>query len=199
MKKEKILKAYFDNSSRRVNGAERTNTIIIDLLNKYGCNVIQTTMGTDITYSENVGDKASVNIFLAKRNDNRVADVLVYEVSDMSVVNWYMIFEAIQNRKPVLALFRSNTLSKTEIQFLETVSEYIYPREYTEEDLDAIVREFIGSSKRKIPSSRFTVRLSEDLDELVEQLKNEYDCSSKNDTIIRILEEKKDNGYSRSS
>lgn len=198
MNKEKILKAYFDNSSRRANGTERINTIIIDLLNKYGCNVIQTTMGTDITYSDNVGDKASINIYLAKRNDNRVADILVYEVSEMSVINWYMIFEAIQNRKPVLILFRRKTLSQTEIQFLETVSEYIYPREYAEEDLDTIISEFIRSSKRKIPSSRFTVRLSDDLNSLVDQLKDEYECSSKNDTIIRILEEKKENGYSKS-
>ena len=63
-----------------------------------------------------------------------------------------------------------------------------------EKDIQKIVR-FIKKARRKKPITRFTIRLTQEMGDYLNFLKVKMKCSSKNDVVLKIIEQKMKEDY----
>ncbi len=189
MTAKEIIRTYFDSAPVGNRQAEINNQKIIGYLNKHGCNVVQTVMGTDLSYLEMQGKKAAANVFKAKLKDIDDNDIFVCEASDTSATLIFEIFEALNKRKPVLLLYYEGGLKTPEAAFLGHPSNLLTLETYSDDNLEVIIANFLKKAKSKIPVSRFTVRLTKEASDYLNYLKVKMGCSSKNDVILKILDD----------
>jgi len=187
MKKD-IIKVFFDSNPVSSKKTETNNQKIINLLNKYGCNVIQTVMGVEFSYSEMQGKKAAFNIYNSKLKDIYDNDILVCEVSFPSPTLIFEIFEALNHKKPVLVLYDEKQMRTPDIALLGNPSNLLVLEVYNENNLEKKIADFLKKARKKISIARFTVRLTKEMSEYLNHLKAKMQCSSKNDVILEILE-----------
>ena len=187
---KKVIKAFFESSIKDDN----KNLKIISLLNKHNCNVMQTVIGTDLNYpSGSTGDKASVNIFGDKIKDIVDSNVFICEISDITPSLLSLIFEGINRKKPVLALYKKGTLPNEE--WLSEKYPLLKLKEYEEGDLEEIISEFLDFAHRKLLTSRFTIRLNEELCDYTDYLKSRFGCSSRNEVILKLLDDMREEDH----
>jgi len=187
MKKD-IIKVFFDSNPVSSKKTETNNQKIINLLNKYGCNVIQTIMGVELSYLEMQGKKAAFNIYNSKLKDIYDNDILVCEASFPSPTLIFEIFEALNHKKPVLVLYDEKQLGTPDIALLGNPSNLLALEAYDENNLEKRIADFLKRARGKVPINRFTVRLTKEMSEYLNRLKAKMHCSSKNDVILEILE-----------
>jgi hypothetical protein len=187
---KKIIKAFFESS---INDSKE-NLKIISLLNKYNCNVMQTVIGSDLNYVPDSSKKASINVFSDKIKDIVDSDVFICEVSENTPSLFFLIFEALDRKKPVLALYKEGTTIKE--NWLNEKYDVFYLEEYNEENLEEKISEFLKIVQGKLLTSRFTIRLNDELCKYTDYLKTKYGCSSRNDVIFKLLNDEKNEDYS---
>lgn len=197
--KKNIIRAFFDSGPAISKEREESNKKIINFLNKHGCNVVQTVMGVELSYLDKQSEKAATNIYAAKLNDIRDADVVVCEISLAATTVVFEIFEALKQRKPVLVLCDEQNQSTLDAALLGNPSNLLSVEVYNETNLEEKIGQFIKRARRRIPVSRFTVRLTKEMGDYISFLKAKMKCSSKNDVIVKILEQmiREDNDFLR--
>lgn len=187
---KKIIKAFFDSSNKN----NSDNLEIISLLNKYNCNVVQTVIGADLNYT--VGDsgaKASVNVFSNKVKDIIDCDVFICEISKNIPSLFFLIFEALDRKKPVLALYKDG--QDLNEAWLNQKYELLKLEKYENGNVEEIISNFLNFAYKKFPTSRFTVRLNDELCGYIDYLKPKLGCSSRNDVILKLLDNMKKEDY----
>lgn len=196
MKKD-IIKVFFDCNPVSTKKTEINNQKIINFLNKYGCNVIQTVMGVELFYLEMQGKKAAFNIYNSKLKDIYDNDILVCEASFLSPTLIFEIFEALNHKKPVLVLYDEKEMGTPDIALLGNPSNLLILEAYNENNLEKKIADFLKKARGKIPINRFTVRLTKEMSEYLNYLKAKMQCSSKNEVILKVLEKMitEDNTY----
>lgn len=196
MKKD-IFKVFFDSNPVSTKKTEINNQKIISLLNKYGCNVIQTVMGVELSYLEMQGKKAAFNIYNSKLKDIYDNDILVCEASFPSPTLIFEIFEALNHKKPVLVLYDEKEIGTPDIALLGNPSNLLVLEAYNENDLEKKIADFLKKARGKIPINRFTVRLTKEMGDYLNFLKAKMQRSSKNEVILEILEKmaREDSGF----
>ena len=183
------MRAFFDSSPVTSRGMEDINKKIINLLNRNGCTVVQTVMGTELAYLDQHSGRAASNIYTARLNEVRHADVFICELSTVSVTLVFEIFEALAQRKPVLALIGGENQEALDAALLGHPSNLLSVEVYNEDNLEGKIEQFIKKAHGKVPVSRFTVRLTREMGNYVNFLKAKMGCPSKNEVIIKILEQ----------
>jgi hypothetical protein len=186
---KKIIKAFFESSSND----SKQNLEIISLLNKHNCNVIQTVMGSDLNYVPDASKKASTNIFSSKIKDIIDCDVFICEITENTPSLFFLIFEALDRKKPVLALYKEETNINED--WLNQKYDIFYLEGYNKENLEGIIKNFLSTVQKKLLTSRFTIRLNEELCNYTDYLKTKYGCSSRNDVIFKLLNDEKNEDY----
>lgn len=186
--KRDIIKVFFDCNPVSTKKTEINSQKIIGLLNKYGCNVVQTVMGAELFYLETQGKKAAFNIYNSKLKDIYDNDILVCEASFPSPTLIFEIFEALNHKKPVLVLYDEKEMGTPDIALLGNPSNLLVLEAYNENNLEKKIADFLKKARGKIPVNRFTVRLTKEISEYLNYLKAKMQCSSKNDVILEILE-----------
>ncbi len=185
-KNKKIIKAFFDSSSQNDN----ENLEVVSLLNKYNCNVVQTVIGADLNYTiGGSGAKASINIFSNKVKDIIDCDVFICEISKNTPSIFFLIFEALDRKKPVLALYREG--QDPNEGWLNQKYDLLKLEPYDSKNLEDIISNFLSFAYKKFPTSRFTVRLNDELCGYIDYLKPKLGCSSRNDVILQLLDNMK--------
>jgi len=187
---KKIIKAFFESSSND----SKQNLEIISLLNKHNCNVMQTVMGSDLNYVPDSSKKASINIFSGKIKDIVDCDVFICEIKENSPSLFFLIFEALDRKKPVLALYKEG--GSVNESWLNQKYNVFYLEKYNKENLEEIIKNFLSIVQKKLLTSRFTIRLNEELCNYTDYLKTKYGCSSRNDVIFKLLNDEKNEDYS---
>lgn len=182
-----IVTAYFD-SLPATRKAERNCLKIISLLNKHGCNVTQTVIGTELSYTEIQGPKAATNIYSLKLKDIQKADIFVCEMSNLSPTLAIEVWEALRLLKPTLVLYFEQSSSRPDTAFLGSPSKLLTVEIYNKNDLEEKIKRFLKKAQRRIVGNRFTVRLTKEMNEYLEFLKVKLRCSSKNEVVMKILE-----------
>lgn len=185
-----ITKSFFDSSLLNNREGQTINRLIISLLNKNNCNVVQTVLGVDIGYNPISSNSGMANYYYLKKNDIKDSQICIFEASRFSPSLLLELINSANSKKPTLVLINKNSkdVNATEYKLFEEEYPYISVQEYTSEELDQIIKNFIELSKKMVPNARFTVRLSETMDNYLERLKLELNCSSKNEAVIKILE-----------
>lgn len=186
MMEKTILTAFFDANIASVKDEQNVKEIV-SLLNKYGCNVIQTVMATDWGYSATKSKKAAENIYLQKIKDIKESDIFVCDMSNHSPTLAFEVFEALNIRKPSLLLFNEKAQSP-DIAFTGNPSRYL-TIEVFNNNLEEIISKYLKKAQSKKPISRFSVRLTKEMGDYLNYLKAKMKLSSKNDVITNILEE----------
>lgn len=186
--KKNIIRTFFDSNTNLTKKQEINNQKIINLLNKHGCNVIQTVMGVELFFQESYGKAAAANIFHSKIKDINENEIFVCEASSPSPTLVFEIFEALGCKKPVLVLYNEQEASNLDIAFLGNPSNLLSLESYNEQNIESKIVEFLKKAKGKIPVSRFTVRLTKEISDYLNFLKAKMQCSSKNDVVLKILE-----------
>ncbi len=182
-KNKKIIKAFFDSSNKNNN----ENLEIISLLNKYNCNVVQTVIGADLNYTiGGSGDKASLNIFSNKVKDIIDCDVFICDISKNTPSLFFLIFEALDRKKPVLALYKDE--QELDETWLNQKYDLLKLEKYDNKNLENIISDFLNFAYKRFPTSRFTVRLNDELCDYIDHLKPKLGCSSRNDVILKLLD-----------
>jgi len=144
-------------------------------------------MGTDLDPALIKGAKGAKNLYATKLNDIKKSDILVCEISKPSLTISFEISEALEKKKPVLALFTTNSETSLEAGVYADHNSLFFPREYNRNNLAEIVKEFIKKSERKALTKRFTVRVSEEIESYLKYLKAKNDLSSRNDVVNDII------------
>lgn len=186
--KEEIIRVFFDSNPALSSAEEKNNEIIINLLNKHGCNVIQTVMGTDWDDTNLHGKKAAYNIYASKLKDIQKCDTFVCEMSVVSASLVFEIFEALKANKPALVLYNERIRRNPDLALIGNPSNILSVRLYNESNLEEIITKFIKESSNKMPASRFTVRLSKEAGDYLNYLKVKMKLGSKNDVIVNLIE-----------
>lgn len=182
-----IITAYFD-SLPATRKAEKNCLKIISLLNKHGCNVIQTVIGTELNHAGIQGPKAAANIYSLKLEDIQKADIFICEMSNPSPTLAIEVWEALRLLKPTLVLYFEQSPSRPDTAFLGNPSRLLSVEIYNKDDLEEKIRRFLKRAQRRIVGNRFTVRLTKEINEYLEFLKVKLSCSSKNEVVMKILE-----------
>jgi len=191
-----ILKVYFDSDPIYDQEKEKLFQKIIGLLNKNNCNVVQTIIGVDLGFIDFYGKKAADNLFASKIKDIVDNDIFICEISTITPMLSFEIFEALNLKKPVLALYQESPSYIPDISLLGNPSPLLTLTNYNYDNLEPKIIEFIKKAGNQIPIDRFTVRLSKDLGTYLDHLKTKMDCSSKNEVIIKIIEKfKNEEGF----
>lgn len=190
LKSISITKSFFDSSLLNNREGQQINKKIISLLNKNNCNVVQTVLGVDIGYNPISSKSGMANYYYLKLNDIKDSQISVFEASNSSASLILEIIGSANNKKPTLVLInaQTNNVNSAEYRLLEKEYPYISVAEYNNDELEEIISNFIERSKRMVPNTRFTVRLSQIMDEFLDKMKLELGCSSKNEVVIKILE-----------
>lgn len=196
--KKNITKVFFESNPISTKKEEANNQKIINLLNKFDCNVVQTVMGVEFSYLEMQGKKAAGNIYNSKLKDIIENDIFVCEASSTTPTLIFEIFEALNRRKPVLVLYDDKQIKTPDIALLGNPSNLLILEAYNDQNLEEKISSFLKKTRNKIPVNRFTVRLTKELSEYLNYLKSKMKCSSKNDVILQILEKMfaEDSGFS---
>lgn len=184
-----ILRAYFDSCPISNKKEELNNREIIALLNKHGCNVTQMVMGIDLPYLDKQSGEAAANIYASKLRDIRETDVFVCEMTYVSASIIFEIYEALNQKKPVLVLVSEQNQEALDIALLGNPSDLLFVEVYSEKKLEEIITRFLKKARKKIPVSRFTVRLTQEMGDYLNHLKGKLGCSSKNEVVVNLLEE----------
>jgi tRNA pseudouridine-54 N-methylase len=186
---KKIIKAFFESSKND----SKLNLKIISLLNKYNCNVMQTVIGSDLSYLSDSSEKAAINIFSDKIKDIIDCDVFICEITENVPSLFFLIFEALERKKPVLALYEEGTSINEE--WLNQKYDVFYLEKYNNKSLEETISNFLSVVQTKLLTSRFTIRLNEELCTYTDFLKTKYGCSSRNDVIFKLLNDAKKEDY----
>lgn len=192
--KKPIVTIYFD-SLPLAGKAERNCQKIISLLNKHKCNVVQTVIGTDLSYIEFQGEKAATNIYNLKLQDIKQADIFVCEMSNPTPTLAIEVWEALHLLKPTLVLYVEQSSSRPDIALLGNPSRLLTVEVYNKENLEEKIKQFLKKAQRGVVGSRFTVRLTKEMNEYLEFLKVKLRCSSKNEVVRKVLERLIDEDY----
>ncbi|MEA2020370.1 MAG: hypothetical protein U9M98_01495 [Patescibacteria group bacterium] len=187
-----IVRAYFDAQPKQKEEEVLCHKIV-DILSQKGCNVIQTTLGIEWDYMEEWGREAATNIYSSKIEDIKSSDIIVLEMSRKSHLLDFEAVEAINQSKPSLILFNKNKNERPDVALLGHPSSNLKIIVYKEENLEKIIEDFLKKAQKKVPRVRFTVRLSEEINNYLKFLKAKLKLSSKNDVVNKILEEKMKN------
>lgn len=91
-------------------------------------------------------------------------------------------------KKPSLVLYHESKVGKLAAPFVGNPSRLLYTSKYNERTLEDILHKFLNKSIQKIPSGRFTVRMTEETDQYIEYLRVLWRESSKNRVVNRIIE-----------
>lgn len=188
-----ILTAFFDSKPASYKEEENTKKII-DLLNKYSCNVIQTVMATDWALSVSQGKKAAENIYLQKIKDIKDADIMICEMSNASSTLTFEVFESLNMKKPTLILYDEKDYLP-DLAFQGNPSKLLMIEIYNENNLEEKIKNFLKRAASKKPLTRFTLRLSKQMGDYLNYLKARMKLSSKNDVVSEILLEKMNEDY----
>lgn len=185
---DKIIRAYFD--AQPENKEEEANcNNILDILSQKGCNVIQTILGTEWSYMEEWGEEAATNIYTSKMEDIQSSDIVVLDMTNKTHLLDFEALEAVNQSKPTLVLFDKDKKPRPDVALLGHPSKNLKVALYEKNGLETIIDNFIERASKRIPRVRFTVRLSEDLNNYLKFLKAKLKLSSKNDVVTEILKE----------
>lgn len=188
--KSKIIKAFYDSLIENTNH----NLKIITLLNSNGCNVVQTAAATDMNYIAGLNSsKASINIFSNKVKDIMSCNAFICEISKNTPSLFSLMFEALERKKPVLALYQDGSLPNED--WLSQKYDLLHLRKYNDENLEKIIKEFVEFARKKLPTSRFTIRLNDELCDYIDYLKAKFGCSSRNDVILKVVNDIRKDDY----
>jgi hypothetical protein len=80
-------------------------------------------------------------------------------------------------------------------EWLNQKYDVFYLEEYNEKNLEDIISNFLSVVQKKLLTSRFTIRLNEELCNYTDYLKTKYGCSSRNDVIFKLLNDTKKDDY----
>lgn len=186
---QKIVRAYFDALPKSRFDEENCQRVI-NILSKCGCNVVQTALGVGWGYLADWGKEAASNIYTSKIADIKKADIVVFEMSQNSPLLSFESLEAINCSKPTLILYNQKIENRPDIAVLGHPSRNLEAQVYDENNLEGVIEGFVKTARKRIPQTRFTVRLSEELDGYLNFLKAKLKLSSKNDVVVKIIEER---------
>lgn len=179
---KQIVRAYFDGDSRN----EKENLDIISILTRLNCTVVQTVMGADLGFTLNSESiKSNINVFTNKIKDINNIDIFVCEISKPSFSLFFQISEAINDRKPTIALYKEGSVPPEE--WLTEKYDFFLLKKYDEKNLEEILKNFLKYASQKTLNSRFTLRLNKDLLNYIDTLKPMLSCKSRNDVILTLL------------
>ncbi len=185
---KKIIRAYFDAQPQSKTDEINCNKIL-DLLSQKGCNVVQTILGVEWNYMEEWGEEAASNIYNSKIEDIKSADIVVLDMTNITHLLDFEALEALKQSKPTLILFNKEKFSRPDVALLGHPSGTLKVSLYNQDNLGKIIENFIEGANKKIPRVRFTVRLSEEINNYLKFLKAKLELSSKNDVVTEILKE----------
>ncbi len=183
-----IIKAYFDAQPQSKADEIHCNKIL-DILSQKGCNVVQTILGVEWNYMEEWGEEAASNIYNSKIEDIKSADIVVLDMTNITHLLDFEALEALKQSKPTLILFNKEKFSRPDVALLGHPSGTLKVSLYNQDNLEKIIENFIEGANKKIPRVRFTVRLSEEINNYLKFLKAKLELSSKNDVVTEILKE----------
>lgn len=192
--KNTILKIYFDGNNLSKEDETKFKKIV-SLLNKHGCNVVQTVMATDWDYAISKGRQAAVNIYSSKIRDVHDTDALVCEITNPNSTITFEIFEALSIKKPTLLLYDGHFGKNPELAFIGNPSKHLFIEPFTDDNLEDILLNFIEKAKSVRPITRFTVRLNKEMGDYLNYLKSKLKLSSKNDVVNNIIENMMNEDY----
>jgi hypothetical protein len=186
-----VITSFFDSNLPLNKDNQQRNIEIISLLNKNKCNVIQTVIGVDISFADMPSSSGVANYFQLKVKDIKDSDLCVFEMSIITPTIMMEFIEAINSRKAVLVIYDSDISNskKQEYAIFSEYSSYVTVCDSASKDFGLVVANFIENSVKLMPVNRFTVRLNAVLSDYLEKLKPDLNCNSKNDVVIKILEQ----------
>lgn len=193
---QKTLTAYFEGSLAGSKEYKENYKKIISSLESYGCDVKHLIFEDNWEHKQKRTKKEATDVYNKILKEITSADFLVAEMTFGSPSVAMEISEAINKyKKPVLMLYHESKQGTPGAPFRGNSSKLLFIEKYSFSNLDHTIKKFLERVKSKIPSAKFTVRLSEELNEYTEHLKNKWNESSKNQTLLRILQERMDQDY----
>lgn len=193
-------KVFFSASIYCLNETENIYQEIINSIKDNGSEIVidwfSPIRGLDLDNSS-INNQISPEKFFSQTQRIIESDVVIAEISHLTVGVGYQIFFANLNNKPVLALYNEGLISKEKIgTIINLNSPYLLLRKYSKDSLQNIVDTFLNNRGQKL--SKFNFVINQEVKDYINWLGSNKLSSSKSEILREIIISKviyNDNDY----
>jgi hypothetical protein len=190
MKKHKNYKVYFEGSIAGKESYSEHYKRIITALTQANCDVTETIFQVTIEEARERTQVDAKEIYSNILKMIKNSDIFVVDMTYGSPSLAMLIQDAIYRfSKPILMLVYKTKEGKRGVPFAGNTSKLLTIKEYSFENLNEVIADFLKKVKYKVLSTRLSVRLTAEVDEYLEFKKLQTKEISKNQTLLNLFEE----------